>query len=134
MNSSTTGASKGLRAMAPAMVGGLTTAGLWCVHIALRENLSPGDPWRLLVTGLLVAAFGLWVAGYVQLSRTLDEFQRQRQELALSIAFPVSLVAAFGVSFFAGEGVPLGMDPRDLPAVMIVAYLMGIVIAWWRYR
>jgi uncharacterized membrane protein (DUF441 family) len=88
----------------------------------------------LLVTGLLVAAFGLWVSGHVQLSRAVDEFQRQLQLMALSIAFPVSLVAGFGISFFAAEGVPMGIEPRDLPGVMLFAYLIGILVAWWRYR
>ena len=117
-----------------ALVGALATIVLWGVHISLRDTHAPGDPWRLVVTGLLVAAFGLWVSGHVQLSRAMDEFHRQVQLMALSIAFPISLVAGFGISFFAAEGVLRGIEPRDLPGVMLFAYMLGLLIAWWRYR
>ena len=113
--------------------GGLTVV-LWGVHMAIRDNHAPGDPSRLVATTLLVIAFGLFVAGQAQLARALDEFQQRLQLVALSIAFPVSLVAAFAVSFFAGEGVLRGLDPRDLPAVMLLAYAVGLITAWRRYR
>ncbi len=116
------------------LAGGVATTALWIVHMALREHYAPGDPWRLLTTALLVGAFGLFVGGLVQVARALDEFQRQVQLVALSIAFPVSLVAAFGVSFLAAEGVLGSLDPRDLPLVMLLAYGLGLVVAWRRFR
>jgi hypothetical protein len=116
------------------LVGGVATTALWVVHMVLRDHYAPGDPWRLFTTALLVGAFGLFVGGQVQVARALDEFQRQVQLVALSIAFPVSLVGAFAVSSFAAEGVLGSLDPRDLPLVMLLAYGFGLLLAWRRFR
>jgi hypothetical protein len=116
-------------------VGGLATTLLWGGHIALRASHPPGAPARLVVTGLLILAFGLYIGGLVRLSLALDEFHRRLQLLALSIAFPASLVLAFAVGFVSAENVPLGsLDLRDLPMLMILTYLVGLFVAWWRHR
>jgi hypothetical protein len=82
----------------------------------------------------LIVAFGITIWTHVRLSASLDEFNRQVQYLALTIAFPVSLVAAFAIGYLAGEGVMTRFDPRDLPLVMILAYGLGFAVAWRRYQ
>ncbi|MFQ5776716.1 MAG: hypothetical protein ACE5IP_01770, partial [Terriglobia bacterium] len=80
-------------------------------------------------TALLIAGFALLVAAEVRLIHRLDEFQRHVQLLALAIAFGCSLVAVMGVGFFRAEGFFQKADPRDLPGLMMLSYLVGLVIA-----
>lgn len=117
------------------MVSVLLLGAAWTAHIVLREmGYPPGDKLRLAVTAILIACFGFAIYAYARLFRNLDEFHRQVQLMALSIAFPLSLVAAFAVGFLRGEGFFLRADSRDLPLVMILTYAVGMALAWRRYR
>lgn len=111
------------------------TGVLWILHLALRDRYEPGDPTRLGVTAALVVGFALTIWLQVRLlAGSLDEYQRQVQLTALAFAFPVSLVATFTIGYLGGEGLLRGADSRDLPTVMLLAYGIGRLIAWRRYR
>jgi hypothetical protein len=83
----------------------------------------------------LILAFGLFVFLQFRLISSLDEYQRQLHTMAVAIAFPVSMVAIFGFGFFLREGLLAEYDdPRDLAGMMVVLYLLGYLVARWRYR
>jgi uncharacterized membrane protein len=118
----------------PLVASAAITVGLFLAQILARETQPPGSALRLALTAGLIVAFGITIWTHVRLSASLDEFNRQVQYLALTIAFPVSLVAAFAIGYLAGEGVMTRFDPRDLPLVMILAYGLGFAVAWRRYQ
>ena len=117
-------------------VGALSilTAALGVVHILLRGVYPPGHPVRLLVTSLLVLAFGSFIFFYTRTLSRLDEYQRQIHLFALAIGFPLSLVLAWAIGYFRAEGLLQGRDPRDLPLVLLVPYAVGFAAAWLKYR
>jgi hypothetical protein len=106
----------------------------WAAHAIARGAQPPGAPLRIALVVLLIAAVSVAVAIQVRLAASLDEFTRHVQFRALSIAFPVSVIAAFAIGFLAAEGLFAWADPRDLPAVMFASYAVGIAFAWRRYR
>ena len=118
------------------LTGLIGTVAMWILHIVLREvySYAPGSPVRVTVTALLVGAFALLIVGQIQVSRAADEFHRQVQFLALSIAFPLALAATFAIGFFAAEGMLAGADPRDLGAITLLAGAIGYAVAWRHYR
>ncbi|MFQ5776719.1 MAG: hypothetical protein ACE5IP_01785 [Terriglobia bacterium] len=105
---------------------------LWTGHILLRQMYQPGHSLRLLATALLIAGFALLVVAEIRLIRRLDEFQRHVQLLALAVAFGCSLVAAIAIGLLRAEGWFRQADP--LPGVMIFLYVIGLGVAWHRYR
>lgn len=105
----------------------------WILHFLLRGVYEPGHSLRLFVTALLIAGFVLVLMAQVQVIRSLDEFQRQVQLLALAIGFGCSLVAMVAIGFLRAEGLLQGADPRDLPGLMMLLYLVGLGLAWRRY-
>jgi len=107
---------------------------LYATQVGVRETRPIGDPLRLAVTAALVLSVAVTVWVIARQVAKQDEFQRQVQLSTLTFAFPASLVAAFGIGFFAGEGTMRWADPRDLPAVMLILYFLGHVVAWRRYR
>jgi len=106
----------------------------WVTHMILRSYFEPGDPIRLAVTSLLVLCFAWAIFEEVRVVRKLDEFHRQFHNLALSVSFPVALILLFALGFFRAEGFLQGADPRDLPSVLLLAYSVGLGIAWKRFR
>jgi len=114
--------------------GGLAVTVLWVAHMAARSFYQPGEPVRLALTLGLTLTFGLFVLLQFQLVSALDEFQRQVHATALAIAFPLSLVAIFAFGFLAREGLFVASDPRDLAGLMVFFYLIGYLVAHWRYR
>ncbi|MBM3813502.1 MAG: hypothetical protein FJW20_17910 [Acidimicrobiia bacterium] len=106
----------------------------WSGHVALRQFYEPGHALRLAATAALIATFGGMIAALVRLIRGLDEFQRQVQLMALAIAFPASMVACFALGFLRAEGMFVNADPRDLPAVMLLCYAVGLGLAHRRYQ
>lgn len=123
----------------PSFPKGLLLAGVgvvvaWVAHAIAREAQPPGAPLRIALVVLLIAAVSTAVAVQVRLAASGDEFTRHVQFRALSIAFPISVIAAFAIGFLAAEGLFAGADPRDLPAVMIASYAVGLAFAWHRYR
>jgi len=118
------------------LVTALLTVAIWAVHIAIREtsSLAPGAPVRLAVTAALVLAFATHVAATIRvMRRSLDEFQRAVHATALAFAFPASMIAMFAIGFFRAEGLLADTDPRDLAALMLLAYAGGLLWAWRRY-
>jgi len=61
------------------------------------------------------------------------EYHRQVQFLALAIAYPCGLVLTFAIGFFRAEGFLADLDPRDLPAALLLSGGLGYFIAWKRY-
>ena len=108
---------------------------LWALHIYLREGLSlpPGDRTRLIVTTILVLSFAWAIFEQVQIFRNMDEYHRQVQFLALANAYPCGLVLTFAIGFFRAEGFLADLDPRDLPAALLLSGGLGYFIAWKRY-
>jgi len=108
---------------------------VWAAHLFIRPAYQPGDAVRIAATTALTLAFGLFVFLQFRLISTLDEYQRQLHTMALTIAFPVSMVAIFAFGFFLREGFLAEYDdPRDLAGMMVFVYLLGYLIARWRYR
>lgn len=107
---------------------------VWAGRMGLRQVYEPGHVLRLAATAVLIAGFALLVAAEVHLIRRLDEFQRHVQLLALAIGFGCSFVAVMGIGFLHTEGMFRGAEPRDLGGVMVVFYLIGQVVARYRYR
>jgi hypothetical protein len=118
----------------PLIASAGVTIALFLAQVYARETQPPGSLLRIVLTAALIAGFGVTIWTHVRLSASLDEFNRQVQYLALTIAFPVSLVAAFAIGYLAGEGFLSRADPRDLPFVMILAYAISLGVAWRRYR
>jgi uncharacterized membrane protein len=118
----------------PLIASAAITVALFLAQVYARETQPPGSTLRLVLTAALIAAFGVTIWTHVRLSASLDEFNRQVQYVALAVAFPVSLVAAFAIGYLAGEGVMTRFDPRDLPLVMILAYFISFAVAWRRYQ
>lgn len=118
----------------PLIASAVVTVALLVAQIYARETQPPGSTLRLALTSALIAAFGVTIWIHVRLSASLDEFNRQVQYVALAVAFPVSLVAAFAIGYLAGEGLLTRFDPRDLPLVMVLAYFISFAVAWRRYQ
>lgn len=116
------------------VLAGAAVVVTWVGHAIAREAQPPGAPLRIALVVLLIGAVSVAVAIQVRLAASLDEFTRHVQFRALSIAFPISVIAAFAIGFLAAEGLFAGADPRDLPAVMIASYAVGLAFAWRRYR
>ena len=115
------------------LLAGSAVVAVWVAHAVAREVQPPGAPLRIALVGILIAAVSVAVAIQVRLAASLDEFTRHVQFRALSIAFPISVVAAFAIGFLAAEGLFAGADPRDLPAVMIASYAVGLAFAFLAY-
>jgi hypothetical protein len=118
----------------PLITSAALTVALLLAQIYARETQPPGSLLRIILTAALIAGFGVTIWTHVRMSASLDEFNRQVQYLALAIAFPVSLVAAFAIGYLSGEGLLTRFDPRDLPLVMILAYFISFAVAWRRYQ
>jgi uncharacterized membrane protein len=118
----------------PLISSAVVTVALFLTQVYARETQPPGSSLRLALTAALIAAFSVTIWIHVRLSASLDEFNRQVQYVALAVAFPVSLVAAFAIGYLAGEGLMSRFDPRDLPLVMILAYFISFAVAWRRYQ
>jgi hypothetical protein len=112
--------------------GGAVVA-TYVAHLLVRASEAPGSPVRLAITAALLVSIATLLWSQVRLAAASDEFTRHVQFAALSIAFPISLAAAFAVGFLAGEGMLTGADPRDLPLIMVVAYAASLAAAWRRY-
>lgn len=123
------------RRVPAALVTAVITIAAYAAHIAVREftGAAPGSPLRLALTAVLVIAFAAHVIVTVRMMRRLDEFQKSVQLTALAFAFPASMIALFALGFFRAEGLLSEMDPRDLVAVMLLAYAAGLTWAWRRY-
>jgi hypothetical protein len=117
------------------LVTTVITIAVWVAHIYAREGLAlaPGAPLRLAITGALIAAFGAHVFVTVRMMRQFDEFTRAVHSAALAFAFPVSMVVMFAIGFLRAEGLLAGLDPRDLAALMLVTYAIGLTWAWRRF-
>jgi hypothetical protein len=109
---------------------------LWLAHLAAREVFprAPGDPVRLIITLCLVACFAFFIVAQVRLARSEDEFHRQLQLMARSVAYPVAVVLVFAIGYLRGEGLLIGADPRDLWMLLLLPYFAGRAVAAWRYR
>jgi uncharacterized membrane protein (DUF4010 family) len=118
----------------PLIGSAVVTVALFLAQVYARETQPPGSSPRLALTVALIAAFSVTIWVHVRLSASLDEFNRQVQYVALAVAFPISLVAAFAIGYLAGEGLMSRFDPRDLPLVMILAYFISFAVAWRRYQ
>jgi hypothetical protein len=103
-------------------------------HLLLRETYAPGHPVRMLLTGLLIGSFALFVGAQVRLALSLDEFQRQVHLASLAIAYPIALVLVFGVGYLRAEGWFAGADPRDLWMLLLLPYAVGLAATWRRYQ
>jgi len=91
----------------------------------------------MIVTGsllFLAASFALFVLVQVRQIGSLDEFTRSVHLTASAIAFSGSLVAIFLFGFLRAEGWFAGVDPRDLPLVLVTIYAASLGLAWRRYR
>ena len=108
----------------------------WMSHLIVREVVPhpPGDPIRVAVTVVLVAAFAFFVVVQVRLTRSIDEFQRQVHLTALAFAYPSAVILVFAIGFLRGEGLLAGADPRDLWMLLLLPYIGGYVAAARRYR
>jgi hypothetical protein len=107
---------------------------LWGTHVYIRSIWDPGDPFRLAVTLLLVAAFAWVVFEHVKQLRGVDEYHKQVHCLALAIAYPCALVLLFALGFFRAEGLFQRGDSRDLPMILLLTYAIGLTIAFKRYQ
>jgi hypothetical protein len=123
------------RIPAPLVTAVLTVAA-FAAHIGVREftALEPGAPVRLAVTAALVAAFAAHVYTTARAMRSFDEFHRAVHVTAVTVAFPISMVALFAIGFFRAEGLLGEMDPRDLVGLMVIAYGGALAWAWRRYE
>lgn len=118
----------------PVLVAVTATILILLVHIFLRSRLVPGAPLRLVLTSALIVCFAWVIWEQARVMRSLDEFQKHVHFLALAIAFPIGLVALFALGYFRAEGLLQGLDSRDLPVILILAYAAGLLIAWRHYR
>ncbi len=112
----------------------VTFVALYAIHIALRQRYGPGEGPRLWVAAALIASVGWLVLQQVRGVRSMDEYHRKIYSHAMAIAFPFAFVAVFAFGFLRGEGLFSAGDPRDLPALLLIFYLIGFVIATRRYR
>lgn len=119
-----------------ALVTAALTLAAFAAHIGVREfsSLEPGAPLRLGLTAALVAAFAVHILVTARAMATLDEFQRAVHMSAVSVAFPISMVALFAIGFFRAEGLLGELDARDLAMVMVLAYGGALAWAWRRYE
>ena len=117
------------------LVTTVITIAIWSAHLYAREGLSlaPGATLRLAITTALIMAFGAHVFVTVRMMGRFDEFTRAVHSAALAFAFPVSMVALFAIGFLRAEGLLSGLDPRDLAAVMMITYAVGLTWAWRRF-
>lgn len=106
----------------------------WVGHMVLRQFYDPGHPARVGATVVLIVALAAACAGQVRIFRALDEFQRQVQLLAIGFAYATSVLAVFALGFLRADGFLQKADPRDLAGLMLMLYVVGLVVAWRRYR
>lgn len=112
----------------------LAALALFGARFALRRELPERHALRLAVLLALGVAASWFVLEIVRRTRSLDEFERRIQGLALGFAFPVGLVATFALGLLASEGVITRVDPLDIPLVLVAAYLGGLAAAQRRFR
>ena len=113
----------------------LATVGAWLAHIGFRESgLEPGHSLRLAATLMLVASVLWMVVAQARVIRGLDELEQRIHLEALAIGFSTGLCLLFAVGFLRGEGLLQGMDPRDLPMLMVLPYGAGLIIARRHYQ
>ena len=117
------------------LVTAVLTIAIWAAHLAVREttSLEAGAPLRLAITGALILAFAAHVIVTARMMRQFDEFTRAVHMTAVAFAFPVTMIVMFAIGFLRAEGLLAGRDPRDLVALMLLAYAAGLAWAWRRY-
>lgn len=92
-----------------------------------------GEPWKYLVATLPVwPALGIpWAV--VQYCRSMDELQLRQQLEGLAFGFAAAAMATFTYGFLQNAGLPEVSWVWVWP-VMGVCWIVGGVVARWRYR
>ena len=99
----------------------------------IKRELVPEGPisWILAAVPQIVAIFALLV--YARYLRSCDELQRLVQLEALALSCGVTVFGLAGYPLFVRLGAPPA-SLNDFTLVMAVAYALGIVLGWARYR
>lgn len=124
------------RRIPAALVTAALTVAAFAAHIGVREftSLEPGTPPRLVLTAILVAAFAAHIYATARAMRSFDEFYKAVHVSAVTVAFPLSMVALFAIGFLRAEGLLAEMDPRDLVLLMVLSYGGALAWAWRRFE
>jgi hypothetical protein len=61
--------------------------------------------------------------------QSMDEYHRKIYTHAMALAFPFAFVAVVAFGFLKGEGILAAGDPRDLPALLLISYVIGFTVA-----
>jgi hypothetical protein len=94
-------------------------------------------PAGRLVLALLPVASLVWVIyEEIRLIRGLDELGQRIQLEALAVAYPTALLLLFGFGLLerAGFAVPAFERVRDVWALAVIPYALGLLLARGRYR
>ena len=123
------------RGYSPVLVpAGLLLAGIWLIHIMVRDQHVAGNAVRLILLAALLITLVAFVFAWWQTMQRLDEFERRIHWEALVLAFPIAFVWLFIIGFLRAEGFFSNLDSRDLPLVMVGSYLVGLFRARGKYR
>ncbi len=97
----------------------------------LRVRASHSAQEALIVSGILLACGGIW--SFVRFLRAADAHQKLINHEATSFAFVASLLLTLVVGLLQRFGLLTGASLL-VPALMIVFWSIGLILASWRYQ
>ena len=102
------------------------------VVFTLAADAHPGTQQTVLMAvGIVFAAAGMW--SFVQFLKAADTHQKLINHDAASFAFAASLVLTLVFGLLQRFGFLLGASLL-LPALMIAAWSIGLILFSWRYQ
>jgi len=105
------------------------------ISVFLLHHTTPGTPMSL-VFALLPLPFmvGGWIAAYAFVRRCDDELQRRIQLEGFAFAYPAIMLLVMSVKMIRRAGFLVPIDFADLFTIMTLAWALGSIVAWRRYR
>ncbi|MGE3468052.1 MAG: hypothetical protein AB7J13_14115 [Pyrinomonadaceae bacterium] len=116
------------------IMGGLALVTSIAVVSVLFRWWDLGVIARLILALIPVAAYIIFLIGYLRLIRMTDELQRKIHLEALAIAFPSSAVVIFSFEYLRKAGFITEFKPDYALIVMVIFWGIGFLIAWKRYQ
>ncbi len=118
----------------------LIFAGMWvfdyALALALLQLAALPDWARTLIAFLPIPTFALFLAVYLWALRGMDELQRRMHLEALAVAFPLAVIAlmTFGLLERVIPGALGVLDIQNIWVALPIAYAIGLLLSWRRYR
>jgi hypothetical protein len=118
---------------------------LWAVYLPMAVyafvlvtsmrfvHAHPESPWKMAVALSPVVPIAFVVGAGIQRIRGMDEFQQRMHLEVLAFAYPTMVVGSISYGFLQWAGLP-AVNWMYVGVCMMILFLLGRIVWWWRYR